>query len=757
MLLRKFFRTIGVYKAQFISMIIMIAIGTGTFIGFNMEWKSIEVNTNHFFEETHFADFRIIDEKGFDKEDIDKIPGAERAGRYFAANVEVNNHQHDAISLTVTENDGVSDFIVTDGDPYDAKREDGIWLSDKYAAENDIKTGDSFSFKYQGKVIDTKVAGLIKSGEYMICLRDSAQVLPDYRVFGYGYISPAMYEKEISYPVYPQINVLSDLNKKEFSDGVDKAFGRTMMILGKDENVSYTGSRGEMEEGKTMASVLPAIFLAIAVLTMITTMHRITAKEKVQIGILKALGFKDKKILKSYMSYPILTGLLGIIPGLVLGYCIAAYIMDPEGNMMSIYVDMTTWDIVMPGFCYTVLVILIFVLAVVGYFSTKMMLKGTAAETLAPYVPETVKHMKIENSKIFIKRSFGTKWNFRDLMRHRIRLVMSLFGVFGCMIIMVCAFGMRDTMDYFLDDYYNGMVNYESRIYIEQSATDEEIDNIKELYGGVYSSEEIVKLKGHPVALEVYETGDGMITLSGEEGNIKKLSDDGAYICTRIADNYNLEVGDKVTVERYNSDKKYTFKIEGIIRNLTEGIILSPEYAEKENVEYRIDSVYSDIKEDEIKKNSTISSVKSKNSIVQSFDLMLTMMNTMVFVLVTAGVILAIIVLYNLGTMSYMERYRELATLKVLGFKDKQIGSLLTEQNIWITVVGTLPGIPLGYVILRYLVKLLAAEYEMKTVISLPTYIICIGISFGVSLIVSFMLSRKNTKIDMVEALKDVE
>ena len=125
--------------------------------------------------------------------------------------------------------------------------------------------------------------------------------------------------------------------------------------------------------------------------------------------------------------------------------------------------------------------------------------------------------------------------------------------------------------------------------------------------------------------------------------------------------------------------------------------------------------------------------------------------------LVAAAVVLGIVVLYNLGVMSYTERYREMATLKVIGFKDRRIGRLLITQNLWLTVIGTVIGLAAGYGVLLWLLNALASDYELKLVIGLPTYLISILLTFGVSLIVGLMVARKNRRIDMVAALKTEE
>ena len=255
-------------------------------------------NTSDFFDKTGFADYRIVSENGFRAEQLEKIKdikGVDAAARYVCTNVGIVGRPDDSVALAVTEDERVSGMYLVSGDKYDKNSTDGIWLSDKYAAANDISVGDELTFSYKGINISGKVKGLIKSGEQMICIRDETQVMPDYTLHGFAYISPVLYKNSLGIDFYPQINILSSLDKSELIERADKALGKTELILTKDETASYSGASSESEEGKTMGSVLPVLFLIIAVLTMVTTMHRIAAKEKTQIGTLKALGFKDRR------------------------------------------------------------------------------------------------------------------------------------------------------------------------------------------------------------------------------------------------------------------------------------------------------------------------------------------------------------------------------------------------------------------------------------------------------------------------------
>lgn len=759
MLFRKLRRTMGLYKAQFISMVVMIALGVGIFVGFNMEWVSIEKNTGTFLEETNFADYRIVSERGFSEQDINsisKIDGIDKSSRYLLVQADVKEKNGDTVALTVTENAGVSGFKVINGEEYDEKSADGIWISDKYARKNKISIEDSLTFVYKNIEFKGIVKGTIKSGEHMVCVRDETQLMPDYETHGFAYISPAMYKEAAGFEFYPQINILSRLKKKDVTKAVDEALDTRLMVLTKDENVSYAGPQGEIEEGKTMGTILPVLFLLIAVLTMVTTMHRLTAKEKTQIGTLKALGFKDKRILRHYTSYAFIIGLMGTIIGAAIGYFIGWIILNPNG-MMATYVDIPKWKLYLPWFCILIMAAIIVMLTLIGYLSVRQMLKGSASDALRPYAPKKMRKLLLEKTALWERLGFGTRWNLRDSIRHKSRTLMSLIGVVGCTIIIVASLGMGDTMDAFLDLYYDETINYNSRIDLSEQATEKQREDLIERYNGDCSGSVSVSAKEKAISLDVYFTSKDMVRFPDEENNFIEIGDEGVYLCMRIAKEFDLARGDTFKISPYGSDKSYVLKVAGIIRSISENMVISPKYAEKLHIPYVVNTIYTKEAKEDIEPCGAIAGVQSKQAIVDSFDTFLELMNMMIFILILAAIVLGSAVLYNLGIMSYTERYREMATLKVVGFKDKKIGALLTGQNLWISIIGVAVGIPLGAAALDYLIDALASEYEMRTVINLSTYFVSILLTVGMSLLVSLMVARKNRRIDMVEALKGVE
>lgn len=753
MLMRKLVWTAWSYKSQFLSMILMIAIGIGVFLGFHMEWHSIETDTSEFFKETNYADFRMYSDTGFTTEDIKKIQemdGVKEATRFLSVNVGLKDSKK-SVTLHVSEDYSVSTMLITSGAEYEADSE-GIWLSDQFAEANQIAIGDSLTFVYQGMEISGDVVGLAKSGEEMICVADSNQLMPDYNTHGFAYITPKKLERSVGTAFYPQINLISDMDKATLEENVKDTLGTTIQITDKELHTAYAGAKSEAEEGKTMGSVLPVLFLAIAILTMITTMHRIAANEKVQIGMLKALGFRDRKILLHYTSYGLVIGLLGSILGIALGYGIVSLIMSPNG-MMATYFDLPEWKLTMPVFCIPVIVVTVAFLTLISCLSTRKMLQGTAADALRPYEPKAMRKSKVENLSIWKKLPFSVKWNARDILRHKARSGMTLLGVFGCMLLMVGGLGMRDTMQEFLRIMGEDVNHYTTKIAVSETADNQEAEALCGQVQGDWQASTGISYEGNTIALDIYHIEQDHIRFLTEENEMFTLGDEGVYLCLRQKD--TAKIGDTISFSPYGSEKTYRVKVAGYFRSLvSECIVMTDSYADSIGLEYHINAIYTKEAAEDISHSAVISGKQDKDTMMESYDTFMELLNLMIGILIFAAVVLGVVVLYNLGIMSYVERRRELATLKVLGFRDKAIGRLLISQNMWLTAIGVLLGLPGGYLVLYILLTALAGEYELSITMGIVTYVVSVLLTFGVSFLVGVMVSGKSKKIDMVEALK---
>lgn len=756
MLIRKLLRTAWSYKAQFISMVLMTAIGIGIFLGFNIEWHSIESDTEYFFNETKYADFRAYCDTGFTGEDIERILATDKidaATRYLSVNTEVLGSDK-TIDLNVSENYSVSTMLVTSGKEYD-EESDGIWLSDLFAEKNNIRLGNTLTLTYNGAKISGEVVGLIKSGENMICVGDSNQLMPDYSTHGFAYISPKKLENAIGTAFYPQVNIITDMGNSELKESLGAALGKTVQIMGKELHTAYSGSQGEIEEGKAMGAILPVLFLAIAILTMVTTMHRIAAAEKVQIGTLKALGFRDARILRHYCSYGLFIGIVGSALGVALGYWIASLIISPDG-MMGTYLDLPDWSLTMPSFCIPVIILTIAFLTLISFLSVRKMLVGSAAEALRAYSPKAMKQSGIEKGRLWKRLHFAAKWNIRDILRHKARTVMTVFGIFGCMLLLIGATGMQDTIGAFLDDMSDSVCNYTTKLSLSDTAERDDALRLCDELDADWQASSAVSYNLKTVSLDIYCSDCERIGFLDENDEKLKLTDDGVYLCLRLKD--TAEVGDCIVITPYGSDRSYTVKVAGYFRSLlSESISMSEGYADKIGLDCKITTLYTTKSGNEIADDPIISTKQEKDTVMASYDSMMDVMDMMVVLLIIAAVVLGIVVLYNLGVMSYVERRRELATLKVLGFRDKAIGRILISQNMWLTLTAVILGLPGGALMLDIIVKAFGSEYELNAQLSAVSCLISSALTFAVSLAVAAALARKNRKIDMVEALKNGE
>ncbi len=752
-MIKIFFRTTRDYKLQFISMIIMIAIGIGVYLGCNIEWYSVQKNVNEYIEDSGYADYRIYSENGFSKkeiEDIKKIDGIEFATRVLSVDVNVKNTDK-SLSLFSVEDYVMSKMLVTDGIEYNEDI-DGIWISDEFADANNIKIGDEIELTYSKYEMKCKVVGLAKSMEYLLCVSDMEQMMPNYEKYGFMYISPKKIKEVVGANLYYQINIISDSSKKEIEEEVSDVLGETLYVISRNEHKSYIAARNEIQDGKIVASIMPVLFLFVATLTMVTTMRRITHKERKQIGILKALGFTDTEVVKHYMLYGIFSGVIGSALGIFLGLGIG-YVLVSEEGMMSNYLDMPCWDMHISVKCWIVVCAVVLLQVCVCVISVKKILNNSVAGIFRPVMNNRLKISKGEKSNMWRKLSFTTKWNIRDIRRNKLRSIMSLIGVMGCIMMLIVGFGLKSSMDEFIQFIDKKIYHFEIKVDVSDDATNNEIIEFADKHNSDWVASFNAKYSGNPLFVDVYDVENNMISFYDSDDTLIELQNDGVYICEKLSD--NVKIGDVIEITPYGTDERFEVKVIGVLRSLiTENITMTKEYADSIGMKYDISSVYTSAKENEISDNDVVSVIHTKEYYVKSYEAFMEILSMLVNILIVFAIILGIMVLYNLGMISYAERERELATLQVLGYDNRTISGILISQNVWITLMGIIVGLPLGVRILDVLIKLLSTEYNMKRFIRIEYYLYSIFITLIVSVLVSIIVAHKSKKIDMAESMK---
>ena len=342
------------------------------------------------------------------------------------------------------------------------------------------------------------------------------------------------------------------------------------------------------------------------------------------------------------------------------------------------------------------------------------------------------------------------------LMRHKSRFAMTLVGIIGCMVLMVGGLGMRDTMAGFLDLLDHGVSHYATKVNLVENTDLETAKQLITELDGDWESYSGISMDGCTATLDIVHNDNKRFSVIDEDNREIDLRDDGVYLCLRLAD--RAKIGESIEFSPYGSEESYRVKVVGYNRSImTESVTMTDRCAEELGIQYSVSAIYTEKASSEIPPSELISGKQDKQQLMDSFSSFVSIMDGMVFILIIAAIVLGIVVLYNLGLMSYIERSRELATLKVLGFRSKKIGKLLITQNLWLTVIGVLLGLPAGLGTLYWMLTALAGEYEMKLMLGPLTYSVSILLTFGVSLLVGWMVARKNKKINMVEALKTAD
>lgn len=751
MLKRKIIRTLLNYKAQMISMLLMIILGVGIFLGCNIEWYSIKTNRTNYYEDTGYPEYRIykdsfsLDELQYVK-DFSDVKYATRALTTLGS---LNNNTY--LMLNVLEDCQNIKPLYIDGEVY-SNEADGIYLSDLYAKENNIKLNDYLDIEVEGFKIHEPVKGLIKSSEYLICLKDSSQLLPNYKEYAYCYLSPKMIKKYLGQAFYNTVYASSKLSTSEFEAEAFNALGASITVLSYQDETGYSGSNGEIEEGKTMALLIPTAFILIAVLTMVTTMARISTNERIQMGVLKSLGFKRKKIARHYSLYGLIIGTAGTLIGCVLAYGIAYYIINPKGPM-STYLDFPSWHLYMPWYGVLIVILLPITLGIISYLIVNSELKGTACETLKPKREKAVKASYIEKTKFFSKASFQTKWNIRDMLRHKARTIMSIIGVLFSTVLIFACMGMRDTVIDFKNTLYNENYNFENKLILNSQISNTKALDLASKYEADYEANIAIKLNDKTVVLSIINNSRNLLGIIDEKGNRLELKDGGVYVCRRIKDD-GYKINNEIDFNLYGSKEIISSKVIGVCLSMTEGIYMTENTANELGISYKIQTLYTNLN---VTVDSNVSSITTKTELLSAFNTMMEMMDSMIWILILASAILAVVVLYNLASLGYIEKIREMSTLKVIGFTNKKIAKILVVGTIWITVVGLIIGLPLGAYLLDILLRALAGEYEMNMAFGYLSYIVGIVVPFLVSLVTIYLISKKTKKLDMVSALKERE
>lgn len=787
MLKKKMFRDIKQNLSQFITIFLMVLIGVMVYVGIEAYMDGMISAADNFYKNNNIQDLNVmgnLSDKDLDKiKSLDNVKDAEKK---LVVNAIDKDDKDKTYLLSFIDSNNISKFHIMDGEKFDVNKK-GAWVDNFYAEKNNLKVGDTIKIKYDTFSLEEKILGLINVPDHIYDVKDESEFVPNRENFGFVYLSvneiPESYIKDLvmkemkitdekifdkyvtnfNYKEYIPYNyIMVDVNKKKnvtsVKEDIEDKVSNAKAIVKIEDTLSYQRYQGEIDEGASYVGIFSGLFLFIAMLSVITTMTRVIKKQKLQIGTMKALGIKNFKIVMHYVGYGFFVSLAAAIVGIILGkYFIGTFFL----NMEMDYFEVPNGVPVVKPLSYLVALLVVMVVSFITYLTCRKELFKKPAEALRNEVPNVkVSSLNLSTKGIFKKLNFSSKWNYRDILRNKFRTVTAVVGIVGCCMLIVCAFGMLNSMNHFIKLQFEDLYNFNYKLSLKENIKDDELKVLTDKYGDNTSETLTIETKigKEREANTIFVTNAGnLVRFQNENGKFIKVNkNNGVYVTRKLADQKNLKVGDTIKWHIYGVNKYYESKIVGLTKDpQVQNLTTTKEYLESLDIDYKPDSLYTNTDLKSIKDIKNVSLVQDINELKNSSESMLSMMKSMIMLIIVFAIGLGAIIIYNMGILSYSEKQYQFATLKVLGFSDKKIKKIFVQQNNWITVLSIIIGLPTGYYMTSWIFKsVIADNYDFSAYINLSTYLIAIIGTILVSIIVSRMLSKKVNKIDMVSSLK---
>lgn len=750
------------HKAQFLSIFLMALIGVFAFTGISGEAVGLVDVSSSYYENTNLADGWIYGEEISDDvfSEIKSMDEIKDTQREMVVDTVANYSSDPEITLHIVEgNQNISKFYLFKGKDFDPNDEEGIWIDKRFADGRNLDIGDKITLRFDGNKVSKTVRGIMYSPEYVYYIQEGS-LLPDFSQVGFAYIPSKGADFDIVYNTIA-LDGYEELDEKDFKSALEEELGQKAYVqyVDRDNNVGIKTLQDEISQHQMFSGIFPAIFVLVSLLTLVTTMSRVISAQRMQIGTLKAMGYSNNSIILHYLSYGFVLSLTGSVLGLVIGPLTIPYLFYP--TMSSTY-SLPSWGPSWDISFFAVAALMVVSSVLISYISVKGISDENPAETIRPKAPKLVSSGLIERTKIWKRFSFNERWNYRDAKRNKTRAIMSVFGVFACALLVMSAFGMVDSINDVEDWQYNQIYNFNSKLILEENITDSQLDHILDETGGEGIREEAIELKYKGIkktgTLTVMNDSE-YYKVTDANRNYIHLDPDGIAISDKMAEVLGLKVGDKVRWHVAGNPKWIDSEItETYSIPFGQGLIMSPEVFDEiggDDYNYSTNVV---LTQKDVKENYTgVSSITTSEDIRKGWNTMTEALDLMVSVLTTFAIVLAVVVLYNLGLLSFTEIQRELATLKVLGFNSKSLRRLLLTQNLWFSTIGFILAIPGAYILMGIMMGSTGDEYCFPINIYLWNFVVSFLITFGLSVLVNLAFSRKIKKVNMVESLKSNE
>ena len=762
---KKLYRDMSRAAMQFLSIIALCALGTFAFAALDGTARMTRTTLDTYYEENNLADFWVTLPAGVDRTSLDKVSGVDGIAAVRArASADLETTLEGDASVSVTAYDGEMDIntpLLREGELLDIADKRGCLIEERFAQAHGLSLGDRITVKLSGQEYTFLIRGIAVSPEYIVV---SDGIVADPNAYGYILInSCAMRE-------LPLTQIVAMLEEGADSDTVRAAIEEALpdaLVVDRTSHSSTARANNDAQMFENMTLIFPILAYAVAALIVMTTLSRMIDNQRLQMGTLSALGFSARQIKNHYLSYAIAPSLIGAVLGTLIGhYTLPFFLWDALIGQNEMPYQLVP-PISVPAWIMTALSVIMSVCIML--FSYHKAAQETTAALLRPKPPKDGKRILLERMTFLWSRfSFNAKMITRNLMRNKLRTLMSLVGLLCCNMLIITSLGLQDSVTAMSVNYYTGTLSYDVRANLKgEVGTAESYERRLEADTVECVMEQSISLRAdggtRTVMMTVLED-DQTLQHLGEHETFVSIQPGTAAVTYKLTKTLGISLGDTIRLYLPGDDEPLTMVVGQIVsNNVSQGVYLNRSTWEAQRKGDFTPTAIQLLGPSEscLSLLEDMDEVDSIDYPAEQIQDMLWMLDTLssVFTLLTGiALALAFVICYNMGLMNFVERTREYATLKVLGYHQKEIRKLILRENNIISTLGVLLGVAPG--ILLTDVILHSCEPESGYYPGAPalqSVLIACAITFCFSYLLQLLLTRKVKKIDMVEALKSVE
>ncbi|MEF2965857.1 ABC transporter permease [Paenibacillus sp. M1] len=772
-LLLKLIRDIRQSIGQFIAFVLVIAVGAFFYAGLITLSDNLSEYSKAYFKEHNISDLNVYYSR-ISKEDLaalSEIEGISKIeGRYtFDATQAFDDNKATLKIHSLPADNEINTPTLIEGSIPSKKSE--ILLDSHYAKEHHYRVGDQINISTDESNFTFTISGLGENVEY--AKKNETQ---DHKNYGFAYITEETIPEVANGFYYNEIMIDAeegyDIDELGRSIEAGSQHFPYLSQVSKERSFSYSKLNETVQNNKLMSRVIPLVLFMVEAIILYLTMSRIIDSQRNQVGIMKALGVKNRNIMLHYMGYPVLVG----IAGSILGCVIAAFVFVPfvtASNARSYSLPDITFQLSLFSVIPPILVSSAFGI-LSCYLSGRTILKERAAQAMRPKPPKKMKKILLERVPgIWSHSSYSRKLILRNIFLNKQKALASSVGVIVSTVLLITAFGTQTSL-LKVADQIEEVHTYDFRVDYAMGVSSDTL----ELPSGIKNSD---LLSTFPVEfIKEDNKENATLVVTGKENNLIHffdenderiaLQDNGVIVPKSYADEYEIAEGDiismKFTASELN-DKAIDMKVLQISNQYSNpSFYCTPTYLESFGIDYNptsllveansaadLTSVRSFFEQDQ-----NVETIADKNDLKQSAQFILKQ-NSFVFIMfIVCAVILSFGAIYTISSINIYERNRELATLKVLGYQKNKINRLIFLENIILTSFAVIIALPIsGYMYSIVIEALSSTHQQIPDQINLFVMLISVALAFLLTIVSNLLLRRKVTKINMIESLKNVE